>query len=517
QEQIMQISRELAGFTKGEADTLRKAMGKKIPTLLAEQKEKFVSGCVQNGVDKELAEKIFSFIEPFAGYGFNRSHAACYALIGYQTAYLKAHFPAEFMAALLTSDQNDIDRIAIEIDECRKMGLQIMPPDVNESFATFTVVTSGTIDNRIVAVDEKIDTIRFGLGAVKNVGGHICDMIIAERKANGPYLDIFNFLERISDRDLNKKSMESLIKTGGLDRYGERGELLFNLEMLLSFNKENGKMKNSHQDSLFSSSPQIYVASYPKLVKAPAALEKDFLRWEKELLGLYITEHPLNHYLPYFSGFVIPLVELKGREQETGVNTAGVISTIKKIITRNNQTMLFVKIEDAITNVELLVFPKLLQETSDIWTVGKIVLCRGRVSDKDQETKILVNKVVLLDEDNPAKSIDDFKRILLESRDDPRNNYRNYPKKTEPSRDPIEAPAKVEATVPALRLIFNRDLSSVELDKLRSLFLAHPGDSPVYFKIKDNILKTGFQVAYQSELITAIKSDFVSVLEVVEN
>jgi len=524
QEQVMRISRELAGFSKGEADTLRKAMGKKIPTLLAEQKEKFVAGCVQNGVEKDLAEKVFSFIEPFAGYGFNRSHAACYALIGYQTAYLKAHYPAEFMAALLTSDQNDIDRIAIEIDECRKMGIKIMPPDVNESYSTFTVVTSGTTENKAVSNEEKSNTIRFGLGAVKNVGGHICEVIIEERKANGSYTSIFNFLERIGDRTLNKKSMESLIKTGGLDGYGERGELLANLEMLLNFNKENVKMKNSRQVSLFSDSPHIYEASYPKLVPAPPALEKDFLRWEKELLGLYITEHPLNHYLPYLSGFIVPLIELKGREQELGVNTAGVVSTIKKIITRNNQTMLFVKIEDAITNVELLIFPKLLQETSDLWVVGKIVLCRGRVSDKDQETKILVNKAMILDEDNPAKSVDDFKRVLMESKDDIRHSFRSgqgYAKKAPTVAAPAPSPADPTATAPALRIVFERNLDSTELEHLRQLFLAYPGSSQVYFKIKssggDNILKTGFQVAYEAKLVEAIKSDFAGVLQVVEN
>lgn len=520
QEQVMQISRELAGFSKGEADTLRKAMGKKIPTLLAEQKEKFIAGCVNNGIEKELAEKVFSFIEPFAGYGFNRSHAACYALIGYQTAYLKAHYPAEFMAALLTADQNDIDRIAIEIDECRKMGLKIMPPDVNESFVTFTVVTSGTTENKAVSENEKTDTIRFGLGAVKNVGGHICDVIIEERKANGPYTNIFNFLERIGDRDLNKKSMESLIKAGGLDSYGERGELLANLEMMLNFNKENVKMKSSRQVSLFFDTPNLYEASYPKLVPASAALEKDFLRWEKELLGLYITEHPLNHYVQYFSGFIIPLIELKGHEQDFGVNTAGVISVVKKIITRSNQTMLFVKIEDAITNIELLVFPKLLQETADIWQVGKIVLCRGKVSDKDQETKLLVDKVMVLDEDNPVKSIDDFKRVLLDSKDDIRNRYR-YAKKPVAKPEMAEAPAVSTVTAPDLRIIFVRNLDSGELDRLRSLFLAHPGDSSVYFKIKngesDNILKTGFKVNYNPELIEAIKTDFAGALNVVES
>ena len=215
----------------------------------------------------------------------------------------------------------------------------------------------------------------------------------------------------------------------------------------------------------------------------------------------------------------MPLIELKGREQESGVNTAGVISVVKKIITRSNQTMLFVKIEDAITNIELLVFPKLLQETADVWQVGRIVLCRGKVSDKDQETKLLVNKAMLLDEDNPVKSLDDFKRILMESKDDPRNNYRNFQKKTAPA--PVEANVAPEPSAPALRLIFVRNLDSAELDRLRTLFLAYPGDSSVYFKIKngasENILKTGFKVNYQPELIAAIKTGFVDSINIVEN
>src|SRR5680860_1281351 len=268
QEQVMQIARDLAGFSMGQADVLRKAMGKKIVSLLAEQKEKFIEGCVKNGVYKELAEKVFSFIEPFAGYGFNRSHAACYAMIGYQTAYLKAHWPVEFMAALLTADQGDSDRIAIEIEECRNMGIKIMAPDVNESFGTFTVVTAGTKDNKIVGVNEKVDTIRFGLKAIKNVGEHIVDALITERKENGAYEDIFDLLERVTDKDLNKKSLESLIKSGAMEGFGERGLLLANLERFLSFNKEETQNKDSRQESLFGDLPGA-IKTRPTLTDSP--------------------------------------------------------------------------------------------------------------------------------------------------------------------------------------------------------------------------------------------------------
>jgi DNA polymerase-3 subunit alpha len=525
QEQVMQISQALAGFTKGQADTLRKAMGKKIPALLAEQKEKFIEGCVQNDVSKELAEKVFSFIEPFAGYGFNRSHAACYAMVGYQTAYLKAHYPTEFMAALLTSDQQDIDRIAIEIDECRKMGLKIMPPDINESFATFTVVSKGTKDNKIVDPEEKLDTIRFGLRAIKNVGENIVDVIIAERKANGPYTDVFNFLERITHRDLNKKSLESLIKSGGLDAYGERGMLLTNMEMFLNFNKETAKLRDSRQNSLFMDTPSLYIATRPQLINVDNVSKHDKLRWEKELLGLYITEHPFSYYQKYLNGYALSLISLKSYMNEPSVTTAGLISTIKKIITRNNQTMLFVKIEDGLTSAELLVFPKLLTETPDIWREGEAVLVNGKVSDKDQDVKILVNKVVLLDRDNVEKSIDDFKRVILEFKSDPKNKYRlgGYPKK-DPKNGASNANNVVAAAVDnkpqPLKIIFKDTLPSAQLETLKNLLTSCPGEAEVYFKIKINgepkIIKTAFRVNNSADLVQSLKNDYSNWLSIVE-
>ncbi len=492
QEQVMQISQEVAGFSRGEADTLRKAMGKKIPALLAEQKEKFISGCVDNGLSLELAQKIFSFIEPFAGYGFNRSHAACYALIGYQTAYLKAHYPAEFMAALLSSDQNDTDRIAIEIDECRKMGIKIMPPDINESFGSFTVVTSGTKSDTPAQKGEAIDTIRFGLKAVKNVGEHIADEIIAERKANGFYVDIFNFLERITDRDLNKKSLESLIKSGGLDRYGERQQLLANLELFLNFNKEQSQVKNSRQNSLFGDSPDLYLSTRPKLLPAKEIADKERLQWEKELLGLYITEHPFNSYQALVKDLICPISELREKRQEAAVATAGIISSVKKIITRNNQSMMFVKIEDAVSNVELLVFPKLLQETINIWQDGKPILVSGRVSDKDQDVKFLVDKAVLLEGDNLSVALDGFKSKLGNG-----NNRWRFNRQGENGYAHNPEPQKIK-TEPEVKIIFKREFDPQELSDLREILLRHSGDSVVYFEVINggdgHLLKTAFRV-----------------------
>lgn len=424
QEQVMQISRGLAGFTPGEADILRKAMGKKIPELLAEQKEKFVDGCVQNGINKELAEKVFSFIEPFAGYGFNRSHAACYALIGYQTAYLKAHYPAEFMAALLTADQGDTDRVAIEIEECRSMNLRIMPPDINESFGTFTVVSSGTKNNLVVSKGEKIDTIRFGLKAIKNVGEHIVDEIIKERKLNGPYKDIFDLLERVNDRDLNKKSMDSLTKAGAFDSLGDRSVFLSNLEKLLNYNKEVIKNIESKQISLFADSG---VSTLPKI-----SLDESFeitdnqkLAWEKELLGLYVSEHPYNSLRPYLEGYATSITKLLSQPENSRVTTAGIVSSFKKILTKKGEAMLFVKVEDSLMSVEFLVFPRTYKETESIWTIGQAVIISGSVSDKDSEKKILVDKAMAIDHLKIEESIDTFKRMMMESPVIKRYNYKN--------------------------------------------------------------------------------------------
>lgn len=516
QEQVMQIARDLAGFTMGEADVLRKAVGKKIPELLAKQKEKFIDGCVKNSIAEELAKKIFSFIEPFAGYGFNRSHAACYALIGYQTAYLKAHWPTEFMAALLAADQQNTDRVAIEIEECRKMGIEVMPPDINESFGSFTVVTSGTKENKFITKDENINTIRFGLKAIKNVGGHIADEIINERKAGGPYKDIFNFLERVTDKDLNKKSLESLIKSGGLDEHEERGQLLGNIDLLLNFNKEISKAKNSRQDSLFADAPNLNLINKVRLVQAKPIQNREKLLWEKELLGLYITEHPFNDYKDKLKDVVVPLINLSVGMKGEYVNISGVISNIKKIITRSNESMLFVKIEDSVSNIEVLVFPRLLKKTLDIWQEGKVVICSGKVSDKDQEIKILVNTARELALDNMAKSIDLFKADKNGFKNGINNSHYYKPGNPQPIKQTISQPIKQELKLASLCLIFNRVLGAKEMSDLKELFLKHKGDSQVFLKINNNgqknIIKTEFMVNNSDELVNKISNNFKNIV-----
>lgn len=526
QEQVMQISRELAGFTRGEADTLRKAMGKKIPELLAQQKEKFISGCVSNGVAKILAEKVFSFIEPFAGYGFNRSHAACYALIAYQTAYLKAHYSTEFMAALLTADQNDTDRISIEIEECRKMGIEIMPPDINESFASFTVITSGTKENKIAAIDENVNTIRFGLKAIKNVGAHIVEEVIKERKDNGKYKDIFDLLDRVLDRDLNKKSLDSLIKCGAFDKFLEREVLLGSLELLLDFSRERNKNKNSSQVSLFGSSPEVELMNRPKLDKYRTISSAEKLQWEKELLGLYISEHPFNIYRKRIENYIFPLSNLKEHINQDIVS-AGVVSSVKKIITKKNENMLFVKIEDGLSFTEILVFPKVLKETLDYWQVGNVIFLSASVSDKDGEIKLLVNKAILLSDEVLSK---DFKTTAEEFRNVKSrkffkaNNGSGYGNSGGNGGGNgygnNSGQAIASSSGPrSLGIAIKEEVSLDLIEKIKSILQNYPGKSSVYLKVSvsgsEKLIKSELQVDNSLDLKRELKAELGDTVEVV--
>lgn len=535
QEQVMQISRALAGFTPGEADVLRKAMGKKIASLLAEQKEKFIDGCVKNGVYKELAEKVFSFIEPFAGYGFNRSHAACYALIAYQTAYLKSHWPTEFMAALLTSDQHDSDRVAIEIDECRSMGLKVMPPDINESFDSFTVVTAGTKSNQTAAAGEKVDTIRFGLNAIKNVGEHIVEVLIEERKSGGPFADVYDLLERVTDKDLNKKSLESLIKSGAMDSFGGRGILLANVERFLSFNKEISKQAESRQASLFASAPELDRLNRPQLLDAPEPTKIERLTWEKELLGLYISDNPLSTISSDLAGYALPLSQLGAHRGDDRIIAAGVITSLKKIVTRKGETMLFAKIEDKSANVEVLVFPSLLKNNADIWKDGGLVIVSGKLSDKDSDVKLLADIAAGLDPEDARTSIDAFKKTILAEKENGRwrgnkSNWRSkLPAGSVPAKPalpvtppPIEVPPVITAAEaePALRIAFRNAPLADQEKVLKEILGSSKGKNAVYLRVpidgKDLVIRTAYAVENNSDLRQRLRLSLKDAAQVVE-
>ena len=379
QEQVLQIVRDLAGFSFSEADVLRKAVGKKIAKLLQKQKEKFIDGCIKNKISKEIAQKIFAFIEPFAQYGFNRSHATCYATIAYQTAYLKTHYPTEFVAALLCSDQNNIDKITIEIKGAEEMGIEILPPDVNESFKDFTAVAKNKI--------------RFGLLAIKNVGRGISETIIKERKTSGNFQSLENFLARIQSKDLNKKSLESLIKSGALDHLEERNQMLENIETLLDFARKKQKDKENGQTTLFGNTPNTNKTNGLTLKKSDPAKRQQKLIWERELLGLFISEHPLKEYEEILKKYAKPIKDVGSHRYQAPIKVVGIITKIKKILTSSKEIMAFIKIEDPSGEIEIIVFPKILKANAEILKENKTISVTGKISRKDESLKIIVETI----------------------------------------------------------------------------------------------------------------------------
>jgi DNA polymerase-3 subunit alpha len=385
QEQLMQIAKELAGFTSSEADVLRKAVGKKIRKLLDQQANRMIEGMAKNGIAKEIAQKIWDFIEPFAQYGFNRAHATSYALIAYQTAYLKSNFPEEFITALMQADQKDLDRINILVEEARKKGIQVLSPDINESFDNFTLIPPKSI--------------RFGLAAIKNVGHNVVRAIVEERKQNGPYQSMADFLSRLSPSPdkpviINKKSLESLIRAGAFDNIASRKELLGQLENLLEFARQFQKTKQYGQVSLFGSeiSSNNHVLFSNHNQKSQRKLLDEEIQWEKELLGMYISEHPLSSHQEFLKNKIIQIKDLSKQKKDSKVKIAGVITKITRFITKSGSPMLFVGLEDLTGKIETLVFAGILERNPVVWQEGKIIILTGRLTDKDDQLKVLCDE-----------------------------------------------------------------------------------------------------------------------------
>lgn len=382
QDDVMMIAIKLAGYSWLEADKLRKAMGKKIPAEMEAQKEKLLEGLAKNGMTKEKADELWKLIEPFAAYGFNKAHAASYGKVAYQTAYMKANFPAIYMSAVLTADSGDVEKIGEIIAECKRMSIPVLPPSINESFSGFTVVKSSS---------GEADKIRFGLTTIKNFGEGIADAIISERKENGKFKSLSDFLERIKDKNLNKKSLEALIKAGALDEFNERGILLANLEYLLQFHKENiSAVKN--QTNLFGAIPSA-VSAKLKLETAPDIAIAEKLAWEKELLGLYISGHPLDKYRKIFEKRDINIKKITTSMKEGMlVVVGGIIEEVKPIITKKNEAMCFMKMADLSGSIEVVVFPKIMTEFKKYLIAEKCVAVKGKISLRNGSVSIIADK-----------------------------------------------------------------------------------------------------------------------------
>ncbi len=367
QEQVMQIAQVLAGYSLGGADLLRRAMGKKKPEEMAKQREIFTKGALERGVDEKVATHIFDLMEKFAGYGFNKSHSAAYALVSYQTAWLKAHFPAAFMAAVLSADMDNTDKVVTLIDECHDMNLAVAPPNINQCQHRFTVRGE--------------DTIIYGLGAIKGVGESAIEAIIREREANGPFRDLFDFCQRIELKKVNRRTLEALIMAGALDVFGEnRATLMASLPAALKLAEQQSRNREAGIDDLFGMAAPVVDAESGQYLRQPDWPEDQRLACEKQTLGLYLTGHPIDRHLDELAQFTTcRIVDLKPDRDQTVV-VAGLIIAMRTMNTRRGDRMAFITIDDRSARIELAVFAEAYQQHRHLLAKDKLIVVEGEVS-----------------------------------------------------------------------------------------------------------------------------------------
>ena len=524
QEQFMQISKEWCGFTGGQADTLRKAVGKKKIDLMKKVKPEFVEGAVKvGGATKEIAETFWTQLEEFANYCFNKSHAACYGLIAYWTAYLKAHYPDAFMAALMTSDHDDTDRLAIEITECKHMGISVLSPDVNESFVEFAVVPN---ENKI----------RFGMSAVKGVGVGAVEEVLRARE-DGPFTSVEDFARRVSTSKFNRKAWESLIKSGAFDDMGDRSDLLFNLDSITSFASKLQKEAASGQTNLFGmlgGDDAASVQSTLHLQKAPVKHDdKERLMWERELLGLYISAHPLDRYETYLSEQTQPLTQLVPEYDSRMMTVGGIISTVRTIVTKSGSKMAFVGIEDKFGEGEIIVFPNLYEKVGAKLVQDAVIrvsgknLARDRDGNLGNESKLIADDIIVIT-DNDINGYEstgrkmDAPKISSAVKKERREAYRNQkngasPKSvvkndaTKPQPKTHSAPVNVAPEIPASKLfVYIKDPNDhSRLVKMKSVCGDNAGTTDVVLVLGEkekSAMRLPFKVDANDNLLSQLKN-----------
>ena len=383
QDDVLLTAIKLGGYSWLEADTLRKAMGKKIPAEMEAQKEKLLKGFKEFGkLSPAKGEKLWTLIEPFAAYGFNKAHAACYGKVAYQTAYMKANYPVEYMASVLTADSGDTESISIFVAECERMNVLVLPPDVNESGTDFTVVSSSP--------GGPYDAIRFGLSSIKNFGEGIAGAILDERKADGEFATLSDFLSRVTAKSLNRRSLESLIRCGALDRYGDREFLYTHIETLLTFHRD--ATAEAPQDSLFGSMILAPTLHLPPATSTTPLSEK--LLWEKELLGIYVSGHPLDAHLETMDKATLTIAKIKENpEPGRAIIVPALVTEVRIHLTKKGEKMAFVKFEDKTDSIEAVIFPKLFKEHMEIAKPGSCLLIKGTISIRNGETTLAIENL----------------------------------------------------------------------------------------------------------------------------
>ena len=461
------------------------------------QREKFLLGCVKKDMTRANAEALWALIEPFAAYGFNKSHAASYGMVAYQTAYMKAHFPAEFVTAILSAETGDMDKIAEVIAGAKNSGITVLPPDVNESRTSFTYVDD--------------QTIRFGLLAIKNLGSDVVEAVIAERNSspplnlplqegektvsppvrggargggsNRPYADLEDFLRRVQHKNLNKKSLESLVKSGAMDRFGDRGVMLENMEAMLGFNRAVQELPTK-QASLFAGTVAARSLTLKDAVGASAA---QILSWEKELLGLYVTSHPLYEFEEALRGKTITSEQLAELREGTAVCVAGVLAELKKRFTKNGEAMLTARLQDLKGSCELVVFPKAYKVHSDVLQDGALLCVWGKGGG--EEKRILCDRAMPLNRETVREL---------------GTKVGGYEGKKRSNGE--EKKAHASAYPPTAQKVFI-SLASQDrtmLETLRVFFASAQGAAPVYIVLKQNGERRTIETSFRVDPVPAV-------------
>ncbi|MFA6427077.1 MAG: DNA polymerase III subunit alpha [Candidatus Magasanikbacteria bacterium] len=483
QDDVILTAIELAGYDWTEADKFRKAIGKKIPEEMEKQKIKFYQGCRDHGnLPQQKIDELWRLIEPFAAYGFNKAHAASYGTVAYQTAYMKAHYPVQYMTAVLQAEAGDAEKVAAIVHECHRMNIEVLPPDVNESFRNFAMVSKPGEPGRI----------RFGLSAIKNLGEHISEVIYREKREHGPYTSLEDLSERIDDKDLNKKSLESLIQAGAMDCFGyDRGLLLNNIENLLSFVRQVREKRVTNQNSLFAGT-EIALDNKVLLKPGPNATMDEKLVWEKNLLGLYVSSHPFAYYETVLRGRITPLSEMEEFPRDSTLTVGGVIDSLKKKITKKGDIMMFATMQDQTGSIELLVFPRTYEESKHVWKEGNVICVWGKTPKEEGDNKIFVEKAYEINKQNISE-IAKFFSI--------NQNGKNV--KPESSKRVIISLSQEELKTHA--------------DDLKKIFGAHPGEYALYIKVGGRVIRTQSQVLWSEKFNYSLHDIIPSCLIEVRN
>ncbi|MBN1585575.1 DNA polymerase III subunit alpha [Candidatus Uhrbacteria bacterium] len=479
QEDIMMSAITLAGYNWDEADKFRKAMGKKIPAEMAKQEPKFKDGCVAGGLSRKRADELWELIVPFAAYGFNKSHSASYAVVSYWTGYMKANYTAEYMAALMTCESGDIETVADAVQECVRLGIAVLPPDVNSSLAEFTY-----IDDR---------TIRFGLKAIKNLGSDSIAEILDERNKNGPFGSIAELAGRVSTKGFNKRALESLIKAGAMDSLGERNRMLASMDAILAYHRKARHDAESGQSSIFGQGALDVPKAELSMREVPPATKRERLAWEKELLGLYVSEHPFKDYSEFFGRLLTPLKRVKevSFRQPGLLRVGGYITNVHEITTKKGDQMAFCRLEDMSGPSEMVVFPRSYKEYREIIAQEGAVIAEVKYQDREGEDSLLLERLYPIDPETSAELRD---RLAMYS----------------PDGAPPSGGDAMAHEAEIVRIAVPATMTKVFAEEMKRVLAEHPGNRRVVLVTQEpdgteKSIDTSFRIAFSGDFIREVE------------